>query len=129
LVQATLEAGIACATGLAPEADLGRLIWFGRSRQAADGPQPKVFRGLPLTDRDAAAMLDEVGARDRWATSHAHAPVDWEAMQDVLLRLAWLAERHPSIRQLELDPVMVLPNGRGVQIGGVGIRQAAAVRT
>jgi acyl-CoA synthetase (NDP forming)/GNAT superfamily N-acetyltransferase len=126
LVQAALEAGIACAAGLAPEADLGRLIWCGLRRRAEAGLQHQVFRGLPLTDRDAAAMLDEVG--DRWATSHVHAPVDWEAMQDVLLRLAWLAGRHPSIRQLELDPVMILPNGRGVQIGGVGIRQAGDVR-
>jgi hypothetical protein len=46
------------------------------------------------------------------------------AIEDMLLRIARLVEEVPQIAELDLNPVMALPPGRGCQIVDARIRVA-----
>jgi acyl-CoA synthetase (NDP forming) len=46
------------------------------------------------------------------------------AIEDLLLRIARLVEEVPQIAELDLNPVIALPPGRGCQIADARIRVA-----
>ena len=54
-----------------------------------------------------------------------HAPADIVAIEDLLLRVARLVEEVPAIAELDLNPIMALPPGRGCQIVDARIRIAS----
>jgi len=43
-------------------------------------------------------------------------PADKEAVKDLLLRISAMIEDIPEIRELDLNPVKVLPKGEGYRI-------------
>src|SRR4030095_7045158 len=45
-----------------------------------------------------------------------HPPADIEALEDLLLRISRLVEEVPELVELDLNPVMALPPGRGCLI-------------
>ena len=74
-------------------------------------------------------MARRFGLIPRWfarlAFRHARVdPADIEALRDVLLRIARLAEEVPEIAELDLNPVIALPPGNGCRIVDARIRVA-----
>jgi acyl-CoA synthetase (NDP forming) len=53
-----------------------------------------------------------------------HPAADLDALRDVLLRVARLAEEVPEIVELDLNPVIALPPGNGCRIVDARIRVA-----
>jgi acyl-CoA synthetase (NDP forming) len=51
-----------------------------------------------------------------------HPAADIGAIEDLLLRIARLVEEVPQIAELDLNPIIALPPGRGCQIVDVRIR-------
>jgi hypothetical protein len=51
-----------------------------------------------------------------------HAAADLEAIQELLLRLSRLVEAAPEIQELDLNPVIALPTGRGCSIVDARVR-------
>ena len=47
---------------------------------------------------------------------------DVEAIEEVLLRISWLAEEILEINELDLNPVFALPEGQGCKIVDARIR-------
>ena len=61
-------------------------------------------------------------------------PCDIEAIHDVLLCLSSLVEAHPEVAELDLDPLVALPEGAVVVDGRVRLelpqpRRLSALRT
>jgi hypothetical protein len=52
------------------------------------------------------------------------APADLEAVRELLLRVARLAEDVPEIRELDLNPVIALAPGQGCRVVDARIRVA-----
>jgi hypothetical protein len=65
---------------------------------------PRTARLTPLTDQDADKLL----------RSHPSVPQDQAALRDLLLRVSRLAEDLPEVTELDLDPVIVSPEGVAV---------------
>ena len=69
------------------------------------------FRLHPLTEDDAASMVDRLrGAR--LLRGYRGAPVaDEAALRDALLRVSALVDICPEIRELDINPLRVMPHG------------------
>ena len=72
------------------------------------------WRAAPLTDRAAAALVDEPRAAPLLHGYRGSAPVDRDALIDLLLRVGRLADDHPEVRALSLNPVLARPDGYSV---------------
>jgi acetyltransferase len=48
-------------------------------------------------------------------------PADRDALIDTLLRVSWLAHSCPQLRELDLNPLLVHPEGQGVSAVDVRI--------
>jgi acyl-CoA synthetase (NDP forming)/GNAT superfamily N-acetyltransferase len=91
----------------------------GAAAPSADGG----WRGLPLTDVDAAEMVAALPGPPP-ADGAGAPPVDLSALLDVLHRVALLAEHVPEIAELDLVPVVV--GTLGAAVGAVRMRFADA---
>ena len=78
------------------------------------------FRLHPLTELDAAAMIDGLRGARLLRGYRGAAPADEPALREALLRLSALVELCPEIRELDVNPLVVLE--RGVKALDVRIR-------
>jgi acyl-CoA synthetase (NDP forming) len=68
------------------------------------------FRLAPLTDVDARELV-RTGKTARLVAGFRGAPpADEDAIVDLLLRVAALAEQLPEVAELDLNPVIALPD-------------------
>ena len=88
----------------------------------------RAWRAAPLTDRDAAALVDEPRAAPLLHGYRGADPVDRAALADLLLRVGRLADEQPRVRALRLNPVLARPDGLSVLHAEVHLGGAAVTR-
>ena len=66
------------------------------------------IRLAPLTRTDAFDMMDDIAARRILDDYRGMKPVDREAIADILVALGNLALHFPLIREIDLNPVIVV---------------------
>lgn len=129
LVQPLVREGVDLILGMTRDATFGPLVMVGLGGTMVEVLKDVAFRVAPLTDRDAAEMLRELRSApllDGWRGAPA---VDVPAVERAILSLAQLAERHPEILEMELNPLRALPAGAGVLALDTRVRVAPAPRT
>lgn len=87
--------------GITNDTVFGPLVTFGSGGALAELLDDVVFRVLPLTDRDAAEMVQSARIRRRLNEAQL------SAIETLLLRLGALAEAVPQIAEIDLNPVTV----------------------
>jgi acyl-CoA synthetase (NDP forming)/RimJ/RimL family protein N-acetyltransferase len=125
LVQSMVPAGVACTIELVEDPAFGPVIGFGLSGVASELLGDLAWRAAPLTDRAAAALVDEPRAAPLLHGYRGAEPVDREALIDLLLRVGRLADEHPRVRALTLNPVLARPDGITVLHASVELGEAA----
>jgi acyl-CoA synthetase (NDP forming)/GNAT superfamily N-acetyltransferase len=113
-VQRMVDKGTSCVIGLQDDPSFGTLVSFGLSGVVNDLLGDRAYRAIPMTDVDAAGLVRAPKAAPLLA-GYGGAPVaDLEALEDLVLRVAALAEDLPEVRSLELDPVVASDKGANV---------------
>ena len=111
LVQPMLAGGVEVYIGVVQEPVFGPLVVFGSGDAATEVPGDQVARLTPLTDVDADEMINSVRAAPLLAGRRGTPPVDTAGLADALLRVSRLADDLPEVSELDLDPVVVRPDG------------------
>jgi acyl-CoA synthetase (NDP forming) len=126
LVQPMVPPGVACAVEMVEDPAFGPVIGFGLGGVASELLGDRAWRAAPLTDRAAAALVDEPRAAPLLHGYRGSAPVDRDALVDLLLRVGRLVDEHPQIRSLSLNPVLARPDGLSVLHAAVELGAAQA---
>jgi acyl-CoA synthetase (NDP forming) len=119
--------GVACVVELVEDPAFGPVVGFGLGGVATELLGDRAWRAVPLTDTDAAELVDEPRAAPLLRGHRGAAPVDRRALADLLLRVGQLADEQPRVRSLTLNPVLARPDGIAVlhaqvRVGGVAAR-------
>jgi acyl-CoA synthetase (NDP forming)/GNAT superfamily N-acetyltransferase len=114
LVQPMVAPGVACVVQTRQDPAFGPVVGFGLGGVATDLVADRAWRSVPLTDRDAATLVDEPKAAPLLRGYRGAAPVDRAALADLLLRVGRLVDEHPEVRELSLNPVLARPDGYSV---------------
>jgi acetate---CoA ligase (ADP-forming) len=113
-VQEMVEGGVETLLGVYTDEQLGPILTVGLGGIFTEVLGDVAVRPVPITRGDAEAMLDELRGRGVLEGARGRPPADREALVDAMLRLSALAD---SLRDLgpeiDLNPVLVLPAGRG----------------
>ncbi len=111
LVQPMLAGGVEVHIGVAQEPVFGPLVVFGSGGPATEVAGDQVARLTPLTDVDAGEMIHSVRVAPLLSGRRGTPSADTAALADVLLRVSRLADDLPEVAELDLDPVVVRPDG------------------
>jgi acyl-CoA synthetase (NDP forming) len=110
-LQRMVPTGVELVVGVAHDPLFGSLVMVGLGGVHTDLLGDRAFRALPLTDQETAAMWRELRAAPL-LTGYRGAPaIDTEALEQLLLRVAELAEDFPEVSELDLNPVVAVAAG------------------
>ncbi|MEV0403128.1 GNAT family N-acetyltransferase [Actinoallomurus sp. NPDC050550] len=111
LVQPMARGGVETLCGIVQEPVFGPLIVFGLGGVATEVLGDRSARLTPLTDVDAAELIRSVRGAPL-LLGHRGAPaVDTASLEEALLRLSRLADDHPEIAEVDLNPIIARPDG------------------
>ncbi|NND85091.1 MAG: acetate--CoA ligase family protein [Acidimicrobiia bacterium] len=114
LVQEMIGGGHEVLVGMTEDPNFGPLIVYGLGGVMVEVMQDVTFKLHPITDVDAAEMVDGIrGAK--LLRGYRNLPEgDTDAVRDVLLRVSAMVGICPEIVEMDLNPVKVLEPGKGV---------------
>ncbi|MFB9902586.1 bifunctional acetate--CoA ligase family protein/GNAT family N-acetyltransferase [Allokutzneria oryzae] len=110
-VQRMAPRGVSCVIGLQDDPSFGTLVSFGVSGVVSDLLGDRAYRAVPLTDVDVADIVLAPKAAPLLTGYRGAEPADLKALQDLVLRVATLAEDLPEVRSLALEPVLASAEG------------------
>jgi acetate---CoA ligase (ADP-forming) len=111
LVQPFVRGGAELLAGVVQDPVFGPLVAFGPGGVLAELIGEAQFRLAPLTDLDVDELVHG-GKAGRLVAGFRGAPAaDKTALVDLLLRLSRLAADVPEVSELDLNPVLALPDG------------------
>jgi acyl-CoA synthetase (NDP forming)/GNAT superfamily N-acetyltransferase len=128
LVEPMITGGIEVIIGVQDDQMFGPLVVFGLGGVATEVLADHSARLAPLTEADADMLINSIrsapllhgihhvspGARSGAAApeEQGNAPAaDLAALRDVLMRVSRLADDMPEVTELDLNPVIVRPDG------------------
>jgi len=123
IVQEMAAPGVATVVEVVDDPSFGALVSFGLGGVATDLLGDRAYRTLPLTDLDAAELVRAPRAWPLLDGYRGSEPVDVAALENLLLRVARLADDLPEVLRLRLEPVIVGPRdpwhgGRSLVVAG-----------
>ncbi len=110
-LQRMVQTGVELVVGVAHDHLFGSLVMVGLGGVHTDLLGDRTFRAIPLTDRHASAMWRELRAAPLLTGYRGTPAMDTAALEQLLLRVAQLAEDFPEVSELDLNPVVAIPEG------------------
>ena len=114
-VQEMVTGGREVILGMSRDTQFGPLLMFGMGGIYVELLKDVSFRVAPLSRRDAEEMVREIRSYPLLASFRGGEPADEGAVVDALLRVSRLATDFPEIQELDVNPLLALPRGRGVR--------------
>lgn len=116
LVQPMVSGGVELLIGATRDPHFGPLIAVGLGGIHVELLGDVQFGLAPLTNRDTSRMMRNLKGYPL-LTGYRGGPVmDVGGLEDVLLRISCLVEAITDISQLDLNPIIVLPEGQGCRV-------------
>jgi acetyl coenzyme A synthetase (ADP forming)-like protein len=109
LVQQMVEDGTELLVGVASDPVFGPVVACGAGGTAVELLGDVALRVCPLTRADAAEMIRSLQTFPLLTGFRGSAPTDLQALEDLVLRVAALADTHHEIVELDLNPVLSTP--------------------
>ncbi len=116
LVQEMVKGGVECILGMKWHKHFGKLLAFGLGGVYVEYLKDVSFALAPATDMDAKRMIEAIKTYPLLKGARGQSEFDVDAIQDAILRLSQMAEDQDYIEEIDINPLIVLPNGKGYKI-------------
>jgi acetyl coenzyme A synthetase (ADP forming)-like protein len=110
-VQAMAPPGVELIVGVVQDPAFGPLIAAGAGGTSTELLGDLQARLTPLSDIDAHEMIRSLRLFPLLDGYRGAARCDVEALEELLLRVSALVEAHPEVAEMDLNPVVALPDG------------------
>jgi acyl-CoA synthetase (NDP forming) len=133
-IQEMVEGGVEMIVGIQHDDHFGNVVVVGSGGVLVELVGDSALRMPPVGPEDARTMIESLRAMKMLAGFRGGPPADVGALADVVVRVSTLAQDLDGrIESLDLNPVMVMPEGRGARIVdaallGLDAQDAAAGR-
>ncbi|MBI3044250.1 MAG: acetate--CoA ligase family protein [Betaproteobacteria bacterium] len=127
LVQEMIKNGVEAILGVTNDPLFGPAVMFGLGGIFAEVLKDVSFRLAPVTASVAREMVEEIAGYPVLAGARGRPPADVDALVDAITHLSALAiDLKDYISELDVNPLFVLPAGRGVKAADALIRPKTA---
>lgn len=113
LIQEMLPAGTEMIVGIGKDQIFGSTVLTGLGGIFVEALEDVTMRVVPVSPLDANEMLEELKGKRVLEGLRGQPPADKNAVLDVIQRVSRLAEDFPQIAELDINPLIVFPDGRG----------------
>jgi acyl-CoA synthetase (NDP forming) len=110
-VQHMAPAGTEVIVGMTTDPQFGPVMMFGLGGIMVEVLKDVSFRLVPLSERDAGQMIDEIKGKPVLDGVRGQPGADLAALRSTILGVSKFVEAHPEIRELDLNPVFAYPDG------------------
>jgi acyl-CoA synthetase (NDP forming) len=110
-VQKMARPGVEVIIGMSQDAQFGPVLMFGLGGIMVEVLKDVSFRIVPLSRRDAAEMLREIRGYPLLEGYRGQEAVDIACLEEWLLKISAFVEKHPEIRELDLNPILAYSRG------------------
>jgi len=121
VIQEMVPPGIEVIVGMQRDPTFGPLMMFGLGGVYVEVLQDVSFRLAPLDRHEALAMIADTRSNALLRGARGSKPADVEAIADVLVRVSALVTDYPEILELDINPLVVGPEGTGALAADVRI--------
>jgi acyl-CoA synthetase (NDP forming) len=111
IVQPMVARGVETIVGAVQDPAFGPLVLFGSGGTAVELFADRALRVLPMTDVDAAELVRSIRGAPLLFGYRGAPPTDVAALENLLLRVARLADDVPELAEMDLNPVIVSVSG------------------
>lgn len=114
LLQPMVNKGVEMFVGLTSDPTFGPLVACGAGGTLVELLKDVSFRLSPITPRDASQMVRGLKTFPLLEGYRGGPKYDVQGVEEVILRVSALAEDHPAVTELDLNPLMVETGGVSV---------------
>jgi acyl-CoA synthetase (NDP forming) len=126
LVCAMAQPGQEVIIGVTRDHQFGHAVMFGIGGTLVEIMRDVSFRMVPLSALDVREMIAEVRGARVLQGVRGGKPADVAALENLLLRISDLVQKHPEIEEMDLNPVFVYE--KGVVVGDARVAMAEQTR-
>jgi acetyltransferase len=124
LVQQQVRGGKEVICGMNRDPQFGALVMFGLGGIYVEVLKDVAFRVAPFSREEANALMREIRSFNLLRGVRGQARSDIQAIADTLLKISQLVTDFPEIVEMDINPLMVFEQGRGVM--GIDMRLVLA---
>ncbi|MEJ2708262.1 MAG: GNAT family N-acetyltransferase [Anaerolineales bacterium] len=124
IVQPMVQSGVEMLVGVTHDPVFGPIVVCGTGGVLVELLKDVVVRITPLTDQDAREMIRSLKTFPLLSGYRGGPVYDVTALEQMILRVGALVEDIHEIGELDLNPVIVLPEGQGVSLVDARVRVA-----
>jgi len=116
LVEMITEVGTELILGSVQDASLGDAIMLGLGGIYVEIIKDVIFGLNPLTHADVVRMINGLKSKKILEGARGFKKADKEAIIECVLRLAQLLRDFPEIKEMDINPLFVLEEGKGAKV-------------
>lgn len=113
LIEEMARGGLEVILGATRDPRFGPICMFGLGGTFVEALQDVTFRLAPMWEISAEIMIRSIKAYNVLRGVRGNPPADVEAIEDCILRLSQMVTDHPEIAELDINPLIVYPEGQG----------------
>jgi len=121
LVQEMVKGGKELIIGSKQEPGFGPVIMLGMGGIYVEVLKDVTFRLAPVTGREADDMINSIKTKKLLEGVRGEKPADKKMLSELIQRLSALVTDFPEIKELDMNPVLVMEQGKGCRVLDVRI--------
>jgi acyl-CoA synthetase (NDP forming) len=110
-LQRMARPGLEVIIGMTKDAQFGPVLMFGLGGVLVEVLKDVSFRIVPLEKRDAREMIQEIKGYPLLTGYRGGEPVSISNLEDLLLKVSGFVERHPEVKEIDLNPIFAYADG------------------
>lgn len=110
-VQHMAPQGTEVIVGMTKDPQFGPVMMFGLGGIMVEVLKDVSFRLVPLTERDADQMINEIQGRAILEGVRGQPPADKAALRQAILKVSEFVAAHPEVNEIDLNPMFAYPDG------------------
>ena len=109
-VQPMAAPGVEVIVGMSKDPQFGPVLMFGLGGILVEVLKDVSFRIVPVTARDAKAMIREIKGYPVLEGYRGQKPASIPALEKLIVKVSQFVEKNPQIRELDLNPIFAYPD-------------------
>ena len=109
-VQPMAAPGVEVIVGMSKDPQFGPVLMFGLGGILVEVLKDVSFRIVPVTARDAKAMIREIKGYPVLEGYRGQKPASIPALEKLIVKVSKFVEKNPQIRELDLNPIFAYPD-------------------